>query len=86
MTVSSINTKNSYSANGTLTAFTYNFPINTTAELKVIERTATGTETVKSLTTHYTITDNGSAGGTVTFSTAPANGVTVFCVYTTYCH
>ena len=77
MTVSSINTKNSYSANGTLTAFTYNFPINTTAELKVIERTATGTETVKSLTTHYTITDNGSAGGTVTFSTAPANGVTV---------
>ena len=77
MTVSSINTKNSYSANGTLTAFTYNFPINTTAELKVIERTATGTETVKSLTTHYSITDNGSAGGTVTFSTAPANGVTV---------
>ena len=77
MTVSSINTKNSYSANGSLTAFTYNFPINTTAELKVIERTATGTETVKSLTTHYSITDNGSAGGTVTFSTAPANGVTV---------
>ena len=77
MTVSSTTTKNSYSANGSLTAFTYTFPINTTAELKVIERASSGTETVKTLNSHYTIVDNGAAGGTVTFGSAPANGVTV---------
>ena len=77
MTVSSINTKNSYSANGSLTSFTYTFPINTTAELQVIERSANGTETIKSLNSHYSITDNGSQGGQVIFNSAPANGVTV---------
>ena len=60
MTVSSINTKNSYSANGSLTSFTYTFPINTTAELQVIERAANGSETVKTLNSDYSITDNGS--------------------------
>ena len=77
MTVSSVNTKNSYSANGSLTSFTYTFPINSSAELKVIERSANGTETIKSLTSHYSITDNGSQGGQVNFNSAPANGVTV---------
>ena len=77
MTVSSTTTKNSYSANGSLTAFTYTFPINSTAELKVIERASSGTETVKTLDSHYSISDNGAAGGTVTFGSAPANGVTV---------
>ena len=77
MTVSSINTKNSYSANGSLTSFTYTFPINTTAELQVIERSANGTETIKSLNSHYSITDNGSQGGQVIFNSAPANGVTI---------
>ena len=77
MTVSSINTKNSYSANGSLTSFTYTFPINTTAELQVIERSANGTETIKSLNSHYSVTDNGSQGGQVIFNSAPANGVTI---------
>nr|BAR32745.1 tail fiber [uncultured Mediterranean phage uvMED] len=77
MTVSSINTKNSYNGDGSTTSFAYTFPIHTTAELKVIERAANGTETVKSLTTHYAVVDNGSAGGQVNFGTAPASGVTV---------
>nr|BAR32411.1 tail fiber [uncultured Mediterranean phage uvMED] len=77
MTVSSINTKNSYSANGSLTSFTYTFPINTTAELQVIERAANGSETVKTLNSDYSITDNGSQGGQVIFNSAPANGVTI---------
>ncbi len=77
MTVSSTNTKNSYNGDNSNTQFSYTFPIHTTAELQVIERSSTGVETVKTLTTDYSIVDNGSSGGTVTFGTAPATGVTV---------
>ena len=77
MTVSSLNTKNLYNGDGSATSFAYQFPIHSTAELTVIERAATGTETIKSLGSHYSITDNGAAGGNVVFSTAPASGVTV---------
>ena len=70
MTVSSVNTKNSYNGDNTTTSFAYTFPIHSTAELQVIERSSDGTETVKTLTTDYTITDNGSAGGQVVFGTA----------------
>ena len=77
MTVSSTSTKDSYSGDDSNTQFSYTFPIHSTAELQVIERSSAGVETVKTLTTDYTIVDNGSAGGTVTFDTAPATGVTV---------
>nr|BAR34743.1 tail fiber [uncultured Mediterranean phage uvMED] len=77
MTVSSTNTKNSYNGDNSTTSFAYTFPIHSTAELQVIERSANGTETVKSLNTHYTVSDNGAAGGQVVFGTAPASGVTV---------
>ena len=49
MTVSSTTVKKSYNGNGSTAAFTYDFLINTTAELKVIIRSSTGTETVKTL-------------------------------------
>jgi len=80
MTISTTTTKNSYSGNGSTTAFAYTFPINSTDEITVIERSATGTETVKSEgsgSTNYGIADNGAAGGTVTMVTAPANGTTL---------
>ena len=77
MTISTLVVKNSYNGDGSATQFAYQFPIHTTAELKVIERSANGTETVKSLGTHYSVVDNGSSGGTVTFGTAPASGVSV---------
>jgi hypothetical protein len=77
MTVSSLTVKNSYNGDNTTTAFSFTFPIHGGNELQVIERSALGTETVKSLNTHYTITDNGAAGGTVTFGTAPATGTTI---------
>ena len=77
MTVSSLNTKNTYNGDGSATSFAYQFPIHSTAELTVIERSSIGTETVKALGSHYSITDNGAAGGNVIFSTAPASGVTV---------
>jgi hypothetical protein len=78
MTVSSTTTKVSYSGNGSTTVFAYGFKIFADADLRVIERAADGTETVKSLTTHYTVSGAGSdSGGNVTFGTAPASGVTV---------
>ena len=79
MTVSSTTVKQSYSGNGSTSAFSYSFKINSTAELKVIIRTdSNGTETVKTLTTHYNVSDTGS-GGTVTFTSGniPASGETV---------
>ena len=80
MTISTTTIKNSFSGDGSTTAFTYTFPINTTSEISVIERSATGTETIKAEgtgSTNYGIADNGAAGGTVTMVTAPADGTTL---------
>ena len=80
MTVSTTSNKVSFSANGSTTAFAYNFKIFADADLTVIIRAADGTETTKTLTTHYTVSGAGSAsGGNVTFTSGntPANGETV---------
>tara|TARA_A100001515_G_scaffold143903_2_gene146383 strand:- start:332 stop:2464 length:2133 start_codon:yes stop_codon:yes gene_type:complete len=79
MTLSTLTVKNSYSGNGSTTAFNYTFGINSTSELKVIIRSSLGTETTKTITTHYTVADSGAAGGTVTFTSGntPASGETV---------
>ena len=79
MTLSTTTVKNSYSGNGSTTAFNYSFGINSTTELKVIIRSSLGTETTKTITTHYTVADAGAAGGTVTFTSGntPASGETV---------
>ena len=68
MTVSTTTTKNSYSANGTLHSFAYGFKIFADADLTVIVRSATGTETTKTLNTHYVVTNAGTdSGGNVLF-------------------
>jgi hypothetical protein len=78
MSVSSTTTKVSYSGDGSQTVFAYTFKIFAAADLRVIERASNGTETVKTLTTHYTVSGVGTdGGGNVTFTTAPASGVTV---------
>ncbi len=77
MTISTLVVKNSYNGDGSATQFAYQFPIHSTSEIKVIERSAAGVETIKSLGTHYSITDSGAAGGQVNFNTAPASGVEV---------
>jgi len=80
MTISTTTLRNSYSGDGSTTAFAYTYPINTTSEITVIERSATGTETVKAEgtgSTNYGIADNGAAGGTITMVTAPAAGTTL---------
>ena len=61
MTVSTTSNKVSFSANGSTTVFAYNFKIFADADLTVIIRAADGTETTKTLTTHYTVSGAGSA-------------------------
>jgi hypothetical protein len=79
MTISSTNTKNSYSGDGSTVAFSYTFKILDDDDITVILRTnATGTETVQTKTTHYTVSGVGNAGGgTITFVSAPAATETV---------
>ena len=80
MTISTTTIKNSYSGNSSTDAFSYTFKISADSEMQVIIRSSTGTETVKSLTTHYTVSGAGNAsGGTVTFTSGniPATGETV---------
>jgi len=81
MTVSSLTTKNSYSGNASTSAFSYTFKIFDDDDVTVIIRTdSTGTETVKTKTTHYTVSGVGNAGGgTITFTSGniPASGETV---------
>ena len=67
MTISTTTIKNSYSGNDSTTSFSYTFKIASDSEMQVIIRSSTGTETVKTLTTHYTVSGAGNAnGGTVT--------------------
>ena len=69
MTISTTVIKNSYSGNGSNDTFAYTFKISADADMQVIIRAATGTETVKTLTTHYTVTGAGNAsGGNVVFT------------------
>ena len=80
MTVSSTTVKNSYSGNDSTTEFAYTFKIFADTDLQVIIRSSTGTETTKTLTTHYTVSGAGDAsGGNVTFTSGntPATGQTV---------
>jgi parallel beta-helix repeat protein len=83
MTLASTTSKSGpYNGNGVTTNFAVNFRYDATTDVDVIVTvTATGVETTKTITTHYTITAPG-ASGTVTFLTAPASGETVTIVRT----
>tara|TARA_R100001129_G_scaffold167012_1_gene134388 strand:+ start:1014 stop:2912 length:1899 start_codon:yes stop_codon:yes gene_type:complete len=82
LTVSTTSIKNSYSGNGSTTAFAYTFKAFASSEIKVFIRTdSTGAEAQRSEgsgSTNYSVSGVGNAGGgTVTFVTAPASGETV---------
>lgn len=79
MTISSTTNRVSFAGNGSTTVFSFPYYFLANADLVVILRVnATGVETVKTLTTHYTLTGAGvPAGGSVTMLTAPATGETL---------
>ena len=55
MTISTTTIKNSYSGNGSTTTFNYTFKITDQDDIDVIIRSSSGTETTKTITTHYTV-------------------------------
>jgi hypothetical protein len=80
MTISSTTVKNSYSGDSSTTTFSYTFKIFQDSDIQVIIRSSTGTETTKTITTHYTVTGAGnSGGGSVIFTSGniPVTGQTV---------
>jgi hypothetical protein len=78
MTVSSSTNRVSYAGNGSTTVFPYTYKVFDEDDLTVILRSADGTETVKTITSDYTVSGVGNAGGgNVTMLTAPATGETL---------
>ena len=80
MTISTTTIKNSYSGNGSTSVFNYTFKITDEDHIQVIIRSASGTETTKTITTHYTVSGvNNSGGGQITFTggNIPTNTETV---------
>ncbi len=69
----------SFSGNGSTTVFSFPYYFLAQTDLVVVEKvTATGVETTKTLTTHYTVSGAGvAAGGSVTMLVAPTSGTTL---------
>jgi hypothetical protein len=63
MTISSTTVRNSYSGDNSTTTFSYTFKIFQDSDIQVIIRSTDGTETTKTITTHYTVTGAGNSGG-----------------------
>lgn len=83
MTISTTTNRVTYTGNGVTVAFSFPYAFFAQADLVVVETIiATGVQTTKALTTHYTISGSVdalghySSGGTVTALTAPASTVT----------
>jgi len=69
LTISTTTIKNSFSGNGSTTVFNYTFKITDADDIEVIIRSADGTETTKTISTHYNVSGVGNAnGGSVTFT------------------
>ena len=80
MTISTTSIKNTYTGNNSTATFNYTFKIFANSDLQVIIRNASGVETVKTITTHYTVAGAGNnSGGSITFTSGniPTNTETV---------
>jgi hypothetical protein len=76
MTVSSVLTRVAYSGDGVTAAFPVPFSFLNASDLEVIQRTiATGAESLRSLSTHYTVSGGGGGTGTVTAVVPPSVAV-----------
>lgn len=82
MTVATTATGISYSGNGTTVAFSFPYEYRSQNDLQVVVVSSANVATVKTLTSHYTVSGTsdshgGFSGGTVTMVTAPASGETL---------
>jgi len=75
MTITTQTTRTVYSGNGSTTAFPTLFQFFDESDLVVTDvLVSDGTETVKTITTHYTVSGGAGSTGTVTMLAAPATG------------
>lgn len=75
MTVPANLNRITYNGNGSTTVFAYTFPILAQGDLDVYLVSSAGVATLKTITTHYTVSGEGElTGGNVTMITAPAVG------------
>lgn len=72
MTITSTTSKNQFTATGSQDTFNYTFKIFDEDDIKVITTDLSGVETVEVITTDYTVTGVGNAGGgTIVYVTDP---------------
>lgn len=84
MSLETLTNRIAYGGNGTTTAFSFPYYFLEEGDLKVVLVDSNGTETLQTLTTHYTISGEGStSGGTVTMLTAPASGASLVIIRNT---
>lgn len=75
MTISTTASRISYNGNGVTTVFSFPYRFLNQGHLVVMSVDSLGIETVKTITTHYTVSGAGDdAGGSVTMLVAPASG------------
>lgn len=81
MTIASTVSSLEYTGDGSTTTFNVTFHFFVAADLAVYIRSADGeTVTLKTITTHYTVTGTDTTSGSITFLTAPASGEKVVIV------
>lgn len=76
-TLSSTASTVSYSGNGATTSFTVPYRFLLSSDLVVTTTDSGGIVTTKALGTDYTVTGAGTQSGTLTFTVAPASGLTI---------
>lgn len=79
MTIAKTDARKQYAGDDVTTAFAFPFRFFADSDLQVfLLVNATGVETLQTLTTHYSVSNNGDeTGGTVTMVTEPATGETL---------
>lgn len=82
MTLSAAANRVSYAGDGTTTSFAFAFTLWAASEVKVYLVSSTGVQTLKTITTHYTLSTSTfpAASLNVTMVTAPATGETLVLV------
>ena len=78
MTISKTGARRQHAGDGGTTAFSFPYRFFDDSDLDVYLLDASGTQTLLTLTTHYSVSNNGDeTGGTVTMVTPPASGETL---------
>lgn len=78
MTIAKTTSRAQYSGNDVTVAFSFPYRFFEDSDLEVYILDANDVETLQTITTHYTVSNNGDeTGGTVTMVTAPATGETL---------